>query len=167
MPLAPCRPPACAFLLLLAACGGSAPETTCDVRAPAAGGDPAPTFDNVRHEAFRVCSTSRCHPAVNPPGKAVISSRDELAQATYDTLVNAPSATDVEGRAAPNVPTRVVPRDPEASFLVWKLLGHDPANARVAVVGDRMPSGCSGETCLSCDEQQLVWRWIAAGAARN
>lgn len=166
----PPGPPRAVLLLLvtLAACGGEDPQAeSCDPSAPAAAGDPEPTFERVRTTAFVGCGLSRCHPAVNPPGRAVISERDELAQTVYEDLVDAPSSSDVEGRGPPDVPTRVVPGDPAASFLMWKILGHDPQDPDRDAAGARMPLGCSGDTCLPCDQQQLVWRWIAAGASRN
>jgi hypothetical protein len=156
--------------LLLLACGGTVDppaEERCDVQEPAAEGAPEPTFERVRETVFPSCGFSRCHPAVNPPGRAVISARDELAQRVYDDLVGAPASTDVEDRPPPDVPLRVAPGDPAASFLVWKIVGHDPEDPGRPVAGERMPLGCSGGGCLPCDRQQLVWRWIAAGARRN
>ena len=98
----------------------------------------------------------------------MIREEEEFADAVYDNLVNAPASTDVPYdrgiRPPPNVPVRVVPGDPQASFLYWKILGHDPSDDAVAVVGDPMP--ISGFP-MSPDRLDLVKRWIEAGAPRE
>src|SRR5690348_17354226 len=117
-----------ALLLGLAACGGSA-EDTCDIQAAPAEGAAPPTFAQVQTSVFRACGFSSCHAfkgaTAKPKGQAVITSRSADADRVYADLVNAPAAT-IKGRDKANVPTRVVPGDPLHSFLIWKVVGHDP-----------------------------------------
>ncbi len=138
------------------------------------GGSPAPldpTFTNVRAEVFVSCGFGTCHDTNRATlGGVVIRDEAEFADAVYENLVNADSL--VTGavvkstsalRDAPNVPKRVVPGDPQASFLYWKLLGHSPADPSVAAVGDAMPNG----EPLDATRADLVKRWIEAGALKD
>lgn len=159
-----------ALLVLSAAASG------CDdggvEGAGGAGGDPdpilEPTFANVRASVFVSCGFSSCHNEARAIyGNVIIREEDEYAQAVHDNLVGAASATDVQlrdgPREAPNVPARVVPGDPRGSFLLWKVLGHDPDDPAEPVAGSVMPLDCT-KTCLSENRKELVRRWILAGA---
>lgn len=77
----------------------------------------------------------------------------ESASVSYSNLVNVPAAhPEAAGRV------RVVPNDPDASFLVMKLEGGP------GLVGARMPFG--GQP-LSADQIQMVREWILDGAQNN
>lgn len=69
----------------------------------------------------------------------------------YGELVNAPSA----GKPAA---VRVVPRDPDGSYLIHKLEG------RSGIIGDRMPLGGSS---LAQTDIDVIRTWIAQGAPNN
>jgi hypothetical protein len=52
----------------------------------------------------------------------------------------------------------VNPGDPDSSYLYQKIIGAP------GIVGGRMPLGCSGATCLSDSETQVILDWINNGA---
>ena len=75
-----------------------------------------------------------------------------FAYVAYDQIVNVPSA-----RKAGAI--RVIPGDPENSYLVHKIEG------RAGIVGARMP--ISGPPFLTDGQILILKRWIALGAPRN
>jgi hypothetical protein len=147
-----------ALALVLAACGGAA-EPEAPIREGA-------TFTEVRTQVFRSCAGLGCHSeAAEISGNLVVRPDDPFADQVYANLVNAPVA-EVPGRPAPPVQFRVVPGDPEASFLYWKLLGHEPGNPDNPVVGNRMPPTLPPPG-LPAEQVELVRNWIAAGALND
>jgi hypothetical protein len=114
-----------------------------------------PTFASVQSQIFettdsagRVACTN-CHTAVgrNPAGGMNLTH-----DAAYDQIVN------VASRGKP-VATRIIPGDPENSYLVQKLEG------RAGIVGVRMPF--AGAPFLTDGQMVILKRWIAIGAPRN
>lgn len=109
------------------------------------------TFANVQRKVFvRSCATFSCHGAVGAGGLVL------TPEAAYANLVGVPPAN---GSARDAGLLRVAPGDPARSFLLLKLSGPlGPGE------GDPMPR--VGGT-LSPALQDLVRRWIAAGAPAN
>lgn len=125
------------------------------------------SFAAVRSRVFPSCSGALCHDSAQAEhGGVVIRPEEAFADEVYANLVNAPVAS-VPGRPAPQVSVRVVPGDPEASFLYWKILGYDPNDVNEDVAGDPMPPTCSKPPCLDDSLIELVRAWIAAGAPRE
>lgn len=108
-----------------------------------------PTLDDIQTAVFGpTCSVAGCHAGGGAalPGIMNLTS----AQASFDNLVNVPSL-EVPGAV------RVLPFDPDNSYLVQKLEG-------TAAVGDRMPAGSPNplDPALIANIRQ----WIADGAMR-
>lgn len=105
----------------------------------------APTLQNVQAEVFNSsCAFSGCHQGAGSSGNLALEDG-----AAFANLV---------GIASDGVPTatRVVPADPDASYLILKL------EAGEGIVGDQMPSAP-----LDAERIQLVRDWIAQGAQDN
>ncbi len=99
------------------------------------------------------CTEGGCH---SPPGQAGL----ELVDAPWDNLVHAP----VAGCDATLHRQRVVPGDPEHSYLLNKLRGMGLCS------GTRMPKGCDDtleKPCMNRERISLIDSWIAGGASRE
>jgi hypothetical protein len=114
-----------------------------------------PTFASVQSQIFettdsagRVACTN-CHTNIGRNPSGGMNLVHDLA---YDQIVNVPS------RGKPSA-TRIIPGDPENSYLVQKLEG------RPGIVGLRMPF--SGAPFLTDGQMLILKRWIAIGAPRN
>lgn len=108
-----------------------------------------PTLDEIQVAVFGPsCSVAGCHSG----GGAELPTAMDLtsAQASFDNLVN------VMSLQAPGE-IRVVPFDPDASYLIQKLEGTAP-------VGERMPLGSPDP--LDPDLIAQIRQWIADGAMR-
>jgi hypothetical protein len=114
-----------------------------------------PTFSSVQSQIFETTDVAgrqacvACHTNVgrNPSGGL------NLAHGVaYDSIVNVASP-----RKAGAI--RVIPGDPENSYLVQKLEG------RAGIVGARMPQ--SGPPYLTDGQILILRRWIALGAPRD
>ncbi len=109
-----------------------------------------PTLPQIQAVVFGpTCAAGGCHTGggANLPGVMDLSSE----QASFDNLVNVP-ALQVGGGGA----FRVVPADPDNSYLIQKLEGNQ-------MIGNQMPpSGPLQQTVI--DEIRL---WITTGALRN
>jgi len=103
----------------------------------------APTLSSLQQNIFTPICT-QCHTGAVAP----------LALALDSGI----SRQNLVGVASVQVPAmaRVVPGDPEASYLVWKIEG------RQGVVGEQMPRGLQP---LSPTEISAVREWIQNGAA--
>jgi hypothetical protein len=118
--------------------------------------DLAPTFTSIRQNIFaapdssgRVACTG-CHSSVGRTPSAGL----DLASATaHAQLVNVPS------NGKPGA-TRVIPGDPENSYIIHKLEG------RSDIVGLRMPRGTAGPF-LTAGQIRVIKRWIELGALDN
>lgn len=105
----------------------------------------AATFTVVQRNVLNNCRT--CH---NDPNAAFNGSLS-LQTNAYGNLVNVAAA----GKAGA---VRVVPGNPDASYLVQKLEG------TAGIAGGRMPLG---GPFLSASQIAVVREWIAAGALNN
>lgn len=112
-----------------------------------------PTFSAIQRDIFDAADSSgrpactRCH----NPGGAQFNGLNLAAGASYNNLVNTPV------RQRPGA-TRVVPGDPENSYLVHKLEG------RPGIAGQRMPIG---GPYLTDGQILVIKRWIALGARND
>jgi hypothetical protein len=114
-----------------------------------------PTFSSVQSQIFETTDVAgrqacvNCHTNVgrNPSGGLNL-----VHALAYDQIVNVASA-----RKAGVI--RVIPGDPENSYLVHKIEG------RTGIVGARMP--ISGPPFLTDGQILILKRWIALGAPRN
>ena len=135
------RPLLAAALLTLAACGGgsggNAPPTGLQ-----------PTLVSIQDNVFSVsCAISSCHTGGNPPFGLRLDPGFSAGN-----LINVVSPRDPD----PANPTyiRVVPGDPDASFLIQKLDG-------TQTVGERMPAGGPYLTTATIN---VIRQWIQDGA---
>ncbi len=96
------------------------------------------------------CATAGCHVIGIAPHGLILA--EGFA---YDLLVNAASDENTQM-------WRVVPGDPENSYLMVKILGdeNDPR-----FIGKRMPR--DGPPYLSDVENEMIRSWISAGALDN
>ena len=148
--------------LLVAACGGSESEGGTG---GGGGLTKAATFTELRAQVFPSCNSALCHAsATAESGNVIIRQEDAYADEVYANLVNAPTEL-AAGRSQAGM--RVVPGDPDASFLYWKLLGHDPSDPDTPVAGLHMPNVCAEAPCLSAAQLEMVRSWIAAGAEKD
>jgi hypothetical protein len=96
----------------------------------------------------RGCNVSTCHSSATPSGGLDLSQ-----EAAHLNIVNVAAANAAAAAAGKK---RVLPNDPDASFLMQKLDGTlgTGEGARMPLIGPQLPA----------DERQLVRAWIAAGA---
>ncbi len=114
-----------------------------------------PTFSSVQSQIFETTDVAgrqacvACHTNVgrNPSGGMNLAH-----DVAFDQIVN------VASRGKPGA-IRVIPGDPDNSYLVHKIEG------RAAIVGRRMPF--SGPPYLTDGQILILRRWIALGAPRN
>jgi hypothetical protein len=114
-----------------------------------------PTFASIQSQIFETTDSAgrtaciTCHTNVgrNPAGGLNL-----IHDLAYDQLVNVPS------RNKPGA-IRVVPSDPENSYLLHKVEG------RPGIVGNRMPN--NGPPYLSEGQILILKRWIEIGAPRT
>ena len=113
-----------------------------------------PTFSSIQHDIFEATDSSgraactQCHNAVG----SRFNGLDLTSAVAYTNLVNASS------REKPST-MRVVPGNPDNSYLVQKLEG------RSGIVGLRMPF--SGPPYLTDGQITVIKRWIEIGAPNN
>jgi hypothetical protein len=110
------------------------------------------SFSSIRQEIFEATDAGRtaCVTCHTPVGRMPAGGLN-LVTDPYGALVNAVST----GKR--NM-LRVVPGNPEASYLIHKLQG------RSGIAGDRMPF--SGPPFLTSSEIHVIKRWIEIGAPR-
>jgi len=114
-----------------------------------------PTFSSIQHEIFDQSDSSgrvsciQCHTAVgrNPAGGLNLTSATSYAALVGVASVAKPGAI------------RVIPGDPENSYLVHKLEG------RSDIVGLRMPR--TQGPYLTDGQMLVIKRWIALGARND
>jgi hypothetical protein len=144
--------------LTVGLCVAAAALAACDEKlSTIAGPTPGlePTFASIQQNIFettdsagrQACTTCHTSTGRNPSGG--VNLNHDVA---YDQLVNAP----VRGKAGS---VRVIPGDPDSSYLVQKLEG------RADIVGRRMPF--NGPPYLTDGQILIIRRWIAIGAPRN
>jgi len=113
-----------------------------------------PTFASIQTDIFQTTDSSgrtpctQCHTSTgrNPSG-----GMDLNPNVAFDQLVNAA----VRGKPGA---IRVIPGDPDHSYLVQKLEGD------ASIVGRRMP--INGPPYLTDGQIKIIRRWIAIGAPR-
>jgi hypothetical protein len=114
-----------------------------------------PTFASIQHDIFEstdsagrtACTTCHTSTGRNPSGGFNLNH-----DVAYDQLVNAAV------REKPGT-IRVIPGDPDNSYLIQKLEGS------IAITGRRMPQ--NGPPYLTDGQILIIRRWIAIGAPRN
>lgn len=115
-----------------------------------------PTFSSIQHEIFDMTDSSgrtactQCHNATLIRGGLDLS-----AGVSFASLVN------VASRERPGV-MRVLPGDPDNSYLVHKLEGPD---VHPGLVGRQMPF--NGPPYLTSGQMLVVRRWIEQGAKND
>jgi hypothetical protein len=115
--------------------------------------DLEPTFSSIQQEIFSSGDSSgrpactNCHNAVG----SRFNSLDLSPAVSYNNLVN------VASRGRPGV-TRVLPNNPDSSYLIHKLEGQS------TIAGVRMPLG---GPFLQTGQIQIIRRWIEIGAPNN
>ena len=113
-----------------------------------------PTFASIQRDIFEAADSSgrpncnKCHTSV---GRVPTGGMSLDHDAAYNALVNAASSRKAGA-------TRVIPGDPEHSYLINKVEGHSD------IVGVRMPFG---GPYLSDGQILIIKRWIANGAPNN
>ena len=117
--------------------------------------DLQPTFTSIQREIFASTDLAgrtacvNCHTNVGRPAPAGLVL---LEGSAYAALVNVPSTTKPGA-------IRVIPGDPENSYLIHKLEG------RPSIVGLRMPRNQG--PFLTEGQMLVLERWIAIGAPNN
>lgn len=115
--------------------------------APAAVAPAEPTFELVASRVLSTCTTRSCHGGVGRKGDLVLT-----GDQAYQNLVNVPASNEA-AKAAGKL--RVVPGQPDASFLMQKLTAPAPGEGeRMPLVGGVLPA----------EDLALVRAWIEAGA---
>ncbi|MGH9174043.1 MAG: hypothetical protein ACRD1H_06780 [Vicinamibacterales bacterium] len=117
--------------------------------------DLEPTFSSIQRDIFstadsagRVACTS-CH---NAAGASIAAGLNLTGASAYGILVNVPST------GKPSA-IRVVPGDPDASYLIQKVEGAP------GIVGERMPR--TDGPFLTPGQIAIIRRWIERGAAND
>lgn len=115
-----------------------------------------PTFSSIQAEIFNTTDASgrlacvQCHATV--AGRPPAAGMNLTTGNSYAALVGTPS------NGKPGA-VRVIPGDPENSYLIHKLEG------RADIVGQRMPRGTG--PFLTSGQIQVLERWIEIGAPNN
>jgi hypothetical protein len=115
-----------------------------------------PTFSSIQREIFDAADSSgrracvQCHTNV---GRNPAAGLNLLAATSYGSLVGVGSGIRVGA-------IRVIPGDPENSYLIHKLEGRAGA-----ISGSRMPLG--GPPFLTDGQMLVIKRWIALGARND
>jgi len=113
-----------------------------------------PTFSSIQRDIFEAPDSTgrpncnKCHTSIGRTPTGGMSLDHDVA---YASLVNMPSSRKPGA-------TRVIPGDPENSYIVHKVLGLSD------IVGVRMPFA---GPYLSDGQILILKRWIATGAPRN
>jgi hypothetical protein len=142
-----------AMTLVFALALGSCDEKLSDLTGPTPNLEP--TFASIQHEIFNVTDASgrlactNCH---SNQGRTPSGGMNLLEGLSYTQLVGVAS-TGKPGAV------RVIPGDPENSYIIHKLEG------RTDITGVRMPRG--NGPFLSEGQILVIKRWIANGAPNN
>lgn len=147
------RVPAILGMMVLVVSVAACDEKLADVAGPTPNLEP--TFSSIQREIFsnsdssgRVACT-QCH---NPAGQSFAAGLSLVEGVSYSQLVN------VSSRNKPGA-TRVIPGDPEGSYLIHKLQGFPD------IVGQRMPR--TGGPYLTEGQISIIKRWIELGAKND
>lgn len=138
----------CASCLVLSGCD----EKLSSIAGPTPNLEP--TFASIQRDIFQTTDAAGrtactvCHTTVGRNPSAGMSLLPEVA---YAQLINVP------GRRVGSL--RVIPGDPDNSYLVQKLEGS------AGIVGNRMPN--NGPPYLTDGQIRIIKRWIEIGAPNN
>lgn len=134
----------CPLFFLLLSCGGTA-ETTDG----GTGETLSPTLSSIQTDIFTpTCARSGCHTSGSASGGQVLEEGS-----SFSNLVGVDSTeSDLK---------RVLPGDPDNSYLIHKLEG---TQSSAGGSGVQMPKGA---TPLTDEEIQAIRDWITAGAEDN
>lgn len=110
-----------------------------------------PTFTSIQREIFASGTQTSCTNCHNAVGARFAGNLDLSGEAGYAALVNVAS----RNRAGA---VRVIPGDPDNSYLIQKLEGR-------SIFGLRMPQ--NGPPYLTDGQILVIRRWIQLGAERN
>jgi hypothetical protein len=141
-----------AVLGLLCVAAGACDESLSELAGPTP--NLTPTFSSIQRDIFEARDASgraactECH----NPTLARFNGLDLSAAVAHANLVN------VASRGKPGA-IRVLPGDPENSYLVHKLEG------RAGIVGERMPR--TSGPFLTPGQLSIIRRWIAQGAPND
>jgi hypothetical protein len=144
------------FLIAVLLSAGAA-SSACDEKlSSVAGPTPnlAPTFATIQSEVFEKSDSAgrpactNCH---NANGRTPAGGLALTHDVAYENIVSVPSRAKAGA-------TRVIPGDPDSSYLIQKLEGAP------GIVGQRMPF--NGGPFLSGGQILIIRRWIANGAPR-
>jgi hypothetical protein len=144
------RAPAVGALVAACLSAAACDEKLSDVAGPTP--NLSPTFASIQREIFQNTAPTgcvNCHTTVGRPPDAGMSLLPDRA---YAALVGVPSAFKPGA-------TRVIPGDPDNSYLVQKLEGHS------GIVGLRMPF--NGPPYLTDGQISIIREWIRRGAENN
>ena len=141
------------LLPVLAGCDEGGDDGMGEGMSDESGGDLAPTLSSLQSEVFAgSCALASCHSADTQTGQLVLE-----PGTSFGDLVDVPA---VQAGAVEDGLARVVPGDPEASFLWIKLQpGVDPS------YGALMPQGST--TGLDANELDAIREWIELGAMND
>lgn len=152
-------------LLLLTVCAiaglvcASCDEKLSDITGPTP--DLAPTFRSIQQNIFTASDSSgrpactNCHTTAG--GRVPPVGMDLGSSAAYAQLVNVASRQKAGA-------IRVIPGDPENSYLIHKLEGRQTPESQ-KIVGERMPRGTG--PFLTEGQMRVIKRWIELGALDN
>jgi len=133
------------MLLVLAACGGGGG----DEEPPPAPTGLQPTLASIQASIFTPrCATSGCHTGAGAQAQLHLD-----AGLSWNNLVSVQSSQSASL-------TRVIPMNPDGSFLIHKLEGMGPGGA--PIVGGQMPD--DGPPYLQSSQIQVIKEWILNGA---
>jgi hypothetical protein len=143
-----------ALVVVLTVAASACDENLSDVTGPTPNLEP--TFSSIQREIFNTADSSgrracvQCHTNV---GRNPAAGLNLLSSASYTALVGV--ASPIRAGAI-----RVIPGDPENSYLVHKLEGRAGA-----ISGSRMPLG--GPPFLTEGQILVIKRWIQLGARND
>lgn len=141
----------CAFVMVWTLGSAGCDESLSDLAGPTPNLEP--TFSSIQQEIFSSGDSSgrpactNCHNAIG----SRFNFLDLSPAVSYNNLVN------VASRGRPGV-TRVLPNNPDSSYLIHKLEGQS------TIAGVRMPLG---GPFLQTGQIQIIRRWIEIGAPNN
>ena len=138
-----------AVFVACSGCAGDGPSVGATaLPTPTPSPAPSNSYDQIQREVFDVhCLSAGCHGAASQAAGLVLD-----AGVSYDNLVDVAPTSPAAGAQGL---LRVIPGDPEQSYLFVKLVNPGPA------LGSRMPLG---QPPLAVDQIDLVRSWILAGA---
>jgi Planctomycete cytochrome C len=113
-----------------------------------------PTFSSIQRDIFAAADSSgrvACNGCHTSTGRTPAGGLNLTGDLAYDQLVNVPSARKPGA-------IRVIPGDPENSYIIHKLEG------RSDILGLRMPPN---GPYLTENQTEIIKRWIEIGAPRN